>query len=108
MFGKQIAELQLRKKTLLLESNLNRLRLRAEANRLRDAMSLSGYVKRLREHAGPLTLAPAVIAGLIFALGRRRPGALGGFLVKTLAAAPTLLRFWNTLRRRYWDAKQED
>ena len=49
MFGKQnMTALQLRKKTLVLESELNRLALQAECERLREATGWLSWIKDTR------------------------------------------------------------
>lgn len=94
MFGKQIAALQTRKKALLLESDLNRLRLCAEVNNLRE---LGGFAKKLK-HLGRIghwgrALAPLV--GIIVAFGTGRAPLAGSLLRRSLAAAPALVRLWR-------------
>ncbi|HEY1786974.1 MAG TPA: hypothetical protein VGJ73_02405 [Verrucomicrobiae bacterium] len=88
--------LQTRKKALLVESNLNRLRLQAEMNNLREAASFSKRFKhlgRFGEMAG--MLAPLAAAVATFGLGRA--SLAGGILRKTLVAAPALVRLWRTV-----------
>ena len=89
-----MTDLQLRKKSLLLESNLNRLRLRAELQQLREATDVVANLKALPRRLGPWTLALAPLAGIVAALGLRRSSA-GGLLQGTLALAPALIRLWR-------------
>ncbi|HTV39527.1 MAG TPA: hypothetical protein VMF08_03055 [Candidatus Sulfotelmatobacter sp.] len=93
MFGKQITELQTRKQALLLESDLNRLRLRAEFNNLREG---ANFLKRLRRFGSWTSMLGPVAAVIItIVLKRSFPGA--GLLRKALAGAPELIRLWRSL-----------
>jgi hypothetical protein len=98
MAGKQITELQLRKKALLLESNLNRLRLRAEIAQLHEATEWVKNLHGLRQRLRPWAVALAPLAGVAAALGLRR-SSTGGLLQKTLVIAPALIRLWRTFAK---------
>ena len=91
--------LQLRKKALLLESNLNRLQLRAEIEQLREAADWTKNLHGLRQRLGPWALALAPLAGVAAALGFRRSAADGSILQKTLAIAPALIRLWRAFAK---------
>ncbi|HEV2318567.1 MAG TPA: hypothetical protein VGV18_02375 [Verrucomicrobiae bacterium] len=94
MFGKQMMALQARKKALLLESDLNRLRLRAELNHLREMTSIANPRAHLGRFGGwASTLGPVV--GTILALAVGRTALAGGLVRKALAAAPALIRLWR-------------
>jgi len=95
MAGKQMTALQLRKKALLLESDLNRLRLRAEIAQLGEAADLMRNFKGLGERIGPWATTLAPLAGIVTALGLRRSSEGMGFLRKTLTIAPALFRLWR-------------
>jgi hypothetical protein len=97
MAGKQITALQLRKKALMLESDLNRLRLRAEIEQLHEAADITRNLKMLGERIGRWGTVLAPLAGLAFGLRGSSEG--GGFLRKTLALAPTLIRLWRAFAR---------
>jgi len=88
-----LTALQLRKKTLLLESNLNRLTLRAECERLFGA---AGWVQDLRRQIRPWALVLAPLAGAALALGLRRSRSGAGLLAKALVMAPSLIEIWRT------------
>jgi hypothetical protein len=92
-----MTEIQLRKQTLLLESDLNRLTLHAECAQLRETASWLGFAKRLRQRAAPWAFILAPIAGLALTLGLRRSPSRGGILSKALALAPSLIQL-----RRAW------
>jgi hypothetical protein len=96
MFGKQMMALQMRKKGLLLESDLNRLRLRAEWNNLRE---LGGFATKLKKlgRFGMWPLALGSLGGIAAALGLGRSVLAGGILRKILAGAPALIRLWRTV-----------
>jgi hypothetical protein len=94
MFGKQMTALQTRKKALLLESDLNRLRLLADVNNLRE---MGGFAKKLKHlgRFGRWGWALAPLAGVIVALGVGRTPLAGGLLRKGLIAAPAFVRLWR-------------
>jgi hypothetical protein len=94
MFGKQIAALQTRRKALLLESDLNRLRLRAELNHLREMTSFAKSLGHLGRFGGwARGLGP--VAGVLVALAVGRASLAGGLVRKALATAPALIRLWR-------------
>jgi len=88
--------LQMRKKALVLESDLNRLRLRAEWNNLRE---FGGIAKKLKQlgRFGMWPWALASLAGIAAALGLGRSVLAGGIVRKVLTGAPALIRLWRTL-----------
>lgn len=94
MFGEQITGLQTRKKALLLESDLNRLRLCAEVNNLRE---IGGFTKKLKYlgRFGELGRALAPLAAVIVAVGVGRTSLAGGLLRKAIVAAPAFIRLWR-------------
>jgi hypothetical protein len=97
MFGKQeMTAVRLRKQTLLLESDLNRLTLCAECEHLREAANWSGRVEHLRQQVGPWALVLAPLAGAGLMLGLRRFSSGAGLLPKALAVAPALIKLWRT------------
>jgi len=81
--------LELRKKTLLLESDVNRLTLHAELERLSDA------AHELKQRITPWALVLAPVAGLTIARRWRRTSGGVGLMPKVLALAPTLIRLWR-------------
>jgi hypothetical protein len=93
MFGKQMIALQTRKKALLLESDLNRLRLRAEVNNLREATNFSKHLSRFGSWGRVL----APLTSVVLALGVGRFGFAGGLLQKALIGVPALMRLWRTV-----------
>ena len=96
-FGTQeMTTLQLRKKTLLLESGLNRLTLRAECERLREAADLAGRLQDTRRQIAPWALVLAPLAGVALALGLRRSRSGTGFWTRALEIAPALIQLWRT------------
>lgn len=84
--------LEMRKKALLLESDLNRLRLLAEVNNLREAVSFS---KRLSRFASWRTVLPP-LGAIIVALSAGGSIFAGGLLRKAVVAAPAFVRLWRT------------
>ncbi|MGH7939743.1 MAG: hypothetical protein ACREFR_01565 [Limisphaerales bacterium] len=88
--------LETRKRALQLESDLNRLRLRAELNNLRE---LCGFAKKFKPLArfGAWPWALASLTGIAAALGLGRSVLAAGLLRKAMAAAPVLIRLWRTV-----------
>lgn len=84
--------LQLRKQTLLLESDLNRLALHAECRHLRNVGGRAGCGANVRSAIRPLALLLAPVAGSVAALGLRRSGSGAGLLRTALHIAPSLVR----------------
>ena len=100
MFGQQIAELELRKKALLLESGQNRIRLRSDFAQLRSRTapleSLAGVGLKL----GPWGLTLGAVAGLLGAAGLRNAAGGTGIVSKALAVVPVAIRLWRAFRAR--------
>ena len=94
--GQEMTALQLRKRTLLLESDLNRLTWHVERERLREAASWAGCVKDARRQIAPWALVLAPLAGLALALGLRRSTTGVSFWMRALVAAPSLIQLWRT------------
>jgi len=88
-----MTELQLRKQVLLLESDLNRLALRVECERLTGAGTWAGRLTGIRKAVGPWALVLAPLAGVALAAGLRRPTGWFGVLSKGLALAGPLIQF---------------
>ena len=88
----RMTALELRKQALLLESDLNRLTLRAECERLLEA---AGHVQELRRQIKPWTMVLAPLAGVALALGLRRARSGVGLLAKALVIAPSLIGIWR-------------
>jgi hypothetical protein len=80
---KVIADLQLRKRVLILESNLNRAALRAEWENLRTATAWVGQAAQTFQSVRPWLLLLAPVAGILTVRGMRRPA---GALSRVLAA----------------------
>jgi hypothetical protein len=94
MFGKQMMALQMRKKALLLESDLNRLRLRAEWNNVREFGGFARKLKRLGQF-GVWPWVLVALGGVAAALGLGRSALAVGILRKALMGAPALIRLWR-------------
>jgi hypothetical protein len=100
MFGKQITELELRKKLLLLESGQNRLQLRAEFQQLRSRLSVLESLASAGGRLGPWVLGLGAVAGLAGAAGLRGSLRNTGILGKALALAPVAIRLWRAFKTR--------
>jgi hypothetical protein len=88
---------QLNKELLLLESNLNRLLLRAECEPLREYATGVGPMKDGRRPIVRWALVLAPLAGLVVALRSRRFAPGTGFLAQVLAVAPSLIPLGRAL-----------
>ncbi len=88
--------LQLRRRTLLLESDLNRLTLHAECEHLHKAVGWLGRMRDARRHIAPWALVLAPLAGVALMLGLRLSSSGSGWLAKALAVAPSLMQLWRT------------
>ena len=91
--------LALRKRALLLESDLNRLALRAQCACLREAKSGLGFLKEARRCLTPGVVALAAIAGVALASSLRRGAWRGGFWARALAVAGPLIQLWRACVR---------
>jgi hypothetical protein len=108
MAGKEMTALQLRKKALLLESDLNRLRLRADIEQLHEATDITRNLRNLGERIGPWIKTLAPLAGIMAAFSlRRRSSEGGGFFQKALALAPVLIRLWRAFSKPSKEPKPE-
>jgi hypothetical protein len=107
MAGKEMTALQLRKKALLLESDLNRLRLRADIEQLHEATNIMSILKHLGERVGPWVKTIAPLAGIVAAFSLRRSSEGGGFFRKALGLAPSLIRLWRTFSKPSKEPEQE-
>ncbi|MCU0784204.1 MAG: hypothetical protein MUF81_09205 [Verrucomicrobia bacterium] len=87
--------LQLRKQTLLLESDLNRLTLHVECAQLREATNWMGQIRGAQKRIPSWALAVAPLAGVALVLGLRRSSAGAGLLTKALGVAPSLIQIWR-------------
>jgi hypothetical protein len=97
--------LQLRKQILLLESDLNRLRLHAECERLREAVGWVSRIKEARGQIAPWALLLAPPASVALALRLRRSASCGGFLSQAIELAHALIRLWRTC---VWPSNQSE
>ena len=88
--------LQTRRQVLLLESDLNRLRFRAELHNLRESIS---FTNLLRWQFGSWTSVLVPVAGVILALVMKRSSVAGGVLRKVVGGAPALMRLWRAISK---------
>jgi hypothetical protein len=95
-----MTELQLRKKTLLLESELNRFTLLAEWEHLREAANWTDRLKDARQRFGLWALVLAPLAGMMLARGLRRSPSKPGLWIGALRAAPLLIELWRRFGKR--------
>ena len=105
MAGKKMTALELRKKALLLESDLNRLRLRAELQQLREATDLTQQLKHLPQRFGLWGKALVPLAGIVAAFGLRRAAARGGLVGTIVSMAPSVIRLWRAFSAGFEETK---
>ena len=92
---KTLAELKLRKRALIVESDLNRLRLRTDLADLRAAASWLTSLSAASRKFAPWLRILAPLAGLL--MGRRATptGSLFGRILRTAGWARSLWSFWQ-------------
>jgi len=90
-----MTSLQFHKRTLLLESGLNRLTLRAECGLLRRSTNWAGRFNDARRKFASWTPILASLAGTVLALGFCRCTAGTGWFKRLLQIAPSLLQLWR-------------
>jgi hypothetical protein len=100
MFGQQIAELELRKKALLLESGRNRIQLQMDFQNLRSRTTLLESLAGFGVKLGPWAMTLGTVAGLLGAAGLRRAAGSTGILGRTMAVIPVAIRLWRAFRMR--------
>lgn len=97
--GKEASELRERKRALILESSLNRLRFQAELQNLRSAYSRSTEVLRAPgKFLGVLAVA-APAAGLLLGSGAPR-GSLLKWAMRAVKWAPAVYQVWRQFKPR--------
>jgi hypothetical protein len=82
---------KLHKRTLLVESDLNRLALRAEVQHLRAARKWMGFIQHPGRKLAPWALLLAPLAGVVLGLGIRRTARLFGSAVRVIKATRALI-----------------
>ena len=92
-----MTELELRKQALLIESELNRLALHAECERLRDSMSGAAEIFRGREESKPWISWLTPIAGLALSGGIRR--IFRGGLKEKLSLLPHVVQLFRAFKK---------
>jgi len=97
VFGrKELIRLSLVKRTLVAESDLNRLVLRAEIQNLRDATAWLSEATRWPRKAGPLMLVLAPLAGFLLTKASRRPDSWLNRLTAAAKWIGPLYSLWKT------------
>jgi hypothetical protein len=103
MLGRrELAELDLEKKALLLESSLNRVTIRAEIRNLRAATAWMGEAASVSRELAPLLVFLAPLAGILMATGSLRAGAWISRAINLGKWVAKLYQLWRsfTARRR--------
>ena len=94
----ELAGLQLRKRTLVLESDLLRLTLQAECRNWGTRTAWLGETARAYQKFRPWLVVLAPLAGLLAARTLHRPQPSGGRLARALKWAQTLFLLWRSLK----------
>jgi hypothetical protein len=92
--------LKLQKQSLLLESDLNRLAVRADLQYLRSAGTWVGFLQRAEREIAPWGLVLAPLGGVVAALGLRRTVRLFGSVARVLRAARPMIHTGRGLAAR--------
>lgn len=85
------------KQALLLESNLNRLKVQAELQNLRSAVKPIGGLAGKAQGLLPLVMLLAPVAGFFAVRGVGRPGSLPARVVSAVKLVGSLFRWWKRL-----------
>jgi hypothetical protein len=89
--------LKLQKRTLLLESDLNRLTLRAELQHLRAPRTWTGFLQHPGRQAAPWAFVVAPLVGVVLALGIRRTARPFGSAIRIVKAARLMIQTGRAL-----------
>ena len=95
---KELANLDLQKQALLLESGLNRVTLQAEFQSLR---SVSAWVTGASRELAPLLAVLALLAGFLLARGSRRSDSRLSRLMALAKWVVPLYRLWKSVSPRW-------
>jgi hypothetical protein len=92
--GKELANLELQKQTLLLESGLNRVTLQAEFQSLRSA---GAWVAGASRELAPLMAVLAPLAGFLLVRKGRRSASWLRRLLALVKWVPPVYRLWKSI-----------
>lgn len=99
MFGREaITELQLRKQALVIESDLNRLALQTEWQRVRAATDWISQAGQLVQKVNPWLAVLAPLLGVLTARTLQREGGVVGRVLGLLKWVRPLLALWQSFR----------
>jgi len=109
VFGrKELDKLEQEKRTLVAESGLNRLVLRAEIQNLCDATAWLGEATRWPRKARPLMLLLAPVAGFLLTKASRRPDSWLNRLTAAAKWIGPLYSLWKTFAASRKEAPAEE
>jgi hypothetical protein len=91
----QLDSLQLRKQALILESELNRIALRAESQNLRSATKWVGHATQTCRKLPPWLLLLAPVAGFLVVRSLRRPASALSRFASMLKWVQPLYSLWR-------------
>ena len=97
---KELAKLDRQKQTLVLESDLHRLALRAEIQSLHSATAWMGEATSLSRELSPLLVVLAPLAGFLLARGSRRADSWLSRLITLAKWVAPLYRLWKSFTAR--------
>jgi hypothetical protein len=108
VFGREeLGRLAQQRKTLVAESDLNRLVLQSEIQNLRKALGWVGEAGRWPRKLGPLMLVLAPLAGFLMARGTRRPDSWLNRLTAAAKWMGSLYTLWKAFSGSRADAGSE-
>jgi hypothetical protein len=97
---KELANLDLQKQALLLESGLNRVTFQAEVHSLRSATAWVSDVTSASRELAPLLIVLAPLAGFLLARGSRRQDSWLSRLMALAKWVAPLYRLWKSFSAR--------
>jgi hypothetical protein len=97
---KELADLDLQKQALLLESDLNRVTLQAEVQSLRSATAWVNDVTSASRGLAPLLVVLAPLSGFLLARGSRRSDSWLRRLMALAKWVAPLYRLWKSFSAR--------
>ena len=98
MFGRaELAELELRKRALVIESEVNRMEFQTEWRQMCDATEWIGRAARFWRQANPWLAALAPMAGVFAARTMRREGGIVRRLLGLVKWIQPLMAVWRSV-----------
>jgi hypothetical protein len=106
--GKELAQLDLQKQALLLESGLNRVALLAQIQSLRSATAWVSEAASLSRELMPLLVVLAPIAGFLLTRRRQRPSSWLSRAITLAKWIGPLCRVWKSFASQRAGAERSE